>query len=347
VIYLYFGKDDYRVRGAVRELRDRLRAADDMLDSNTTVLDGRSMSPQELLAHATAVPFLGSHRLVIVEGLLRALGEMKGGRRKKPSPDDPMAPWRDAFATLADATALPETTTLVFVEGDLSKTNVAFSLIAPIARTVEFAELTREELPAWIDAEAKRRGVKLAPRAIAALAQLIGPDLWMLSNELEKLASYAAGEVVEQDTVAELVSNAREARIWDLTDAVVAGDDRKALAALARLLAEGQPAPMLAFMIVRQYRQIALVKDLRERRARQDDVARMAGVPGFRMGAVTALANRYPWPTLREAYARLLEADLSVKRGLQDDESSLQLLVHELCALAPANTALGRRAFSR
>ena len=335
MIYLFYGKDSYRVRGAVNDLRDKLSAADDMLESNTTVLDGREATPQELLGHATAVPFLASNRLVIVEGLLKALGEMKGGRRKKVKDDDPMAPWRDAIATLGDRAAVPETTTLVFVEGELTKTNVAFSMVAPIAKSVEFGELTKEELPTWIAEEAKRRGVKLAPRAVAALAQIVGPDLWTLSNELEKLGSYAGSGLVEQETVEDLVSAARETKIWGLTDAVVAGDSKAALGTLAKLLADGQPAPMLAFMLVRQYRQLVLVKDMRERRMRQDEVARVAGVPGFRVNAVGALANRYSWPSLREAYARLLDADLSVKRGLQDDESSLQLLVHELCALAP------------
>jgi DNA polymerase-3 subunit delta len=334
VIYLLHGEDNYRVRAAVRELRDQLAAGDDMLESNTALLDGREVTPQELLAHATAMPFLATHRLVIVEGLLKALGETKGGRRKKVKDDDPLAPWRDAIATLADKSAVPETTTLVFVEGKLEKSNIAFSMVAPIAKTTEFPVLPKDELAPWIDAEAKRRGVKLAPRAVPTLAQLIGPDLWMLSNELDKLASYAEGEVVEQETVLEMVSAARDSRVWDLTDAVVAGDERKALAALSRLLAEGRPAPYLAFMLVREFRQLVIVKDLRERRVRQDEVARQSGVPGFRLNAVGASASRYSWVDLREAYGRLLDADLSVKRGLLDDESSLQLLVHDLCALA-------------
>jgi DNA polymerase III delta subunit len=53
---------------------------------------------------------------------------------------------------------------------------------------------------------------------------------------------------------------------------------------------------------------------------------------------VGALAGRYTWPRLHEAYRLILDADLSVKRGLQDDESALQLLVHELCALAPSGS---------
>jgi DNA polymerase-3 subunit delta len=344
VIYLFFGADAYRVRRAVNDLRDQLAASDDMLESNTAVLDGREITPQELLGHATAVPFLAANRLVVVEGLLQALGAMKGGRRKKAKDDDPIAPWRDAFATLADKAAIPETTKLVFIEGDL-KDNRAFPLLAPIARTVEFAPLQQGELADWVNQEAARRKLRLAPRAVPALTQLVGPDLWTMSNELDKLAAYAGSDTVEPETVAELVSSARESRIWDLTDAIVAGDEQKALSAMSRLLAEGQPAPVLAFMIVREFRQMVLVKDLRERRLRQDEVLRLSGVNKFRLNAVGANASRYSWATLRQAYARLLEADLDVKRGLQDDESSLQLLVHELCALAPRGSA--RSAYSR
>ena len=341
-MYLDHGKDTYRTHVAVRELRASLGAADDMLESNTTTLDGRAIAPQELLAHATAVPFLASSRLVIVEGLLKALGEMKRGRAKKAKDDDPLAQWRDAFATLADKSAMPETTTLVFVEGALAKGNAAFPLVAPIAKTIEFGELSPGQLKPWIEDESKRRGVKLAAPAVAALAQLIGPDLWMLSNEIDKLGAYAGGAVVGPEMITELVSAAREAKMWDMTDAVLAGDDRKALSALVRLRQDGEATQLLFSVLASQYRQIALIKDLRDRRVATQEITRRTGMKEFRLDKVTALANRYPWPTIRAAYGSLLEADLNVKRGLQDAESSLQLLVHQLCALAPRGTAAGR-----
>jgi DNA polymerase-3 subunit delta len=346
VIHLFHGKDDYRVREAVREVRNRLRAGDDMLESNTTVLEGRGLTAGELLGHATAMPFLASARLVIVEGLLAALGEVRGGRRaKKNAADDPLEPWRRAAATLGDAATMPPTTTLVFVEGELKKNNAAFSIFAPIARTVDYGLLAKDELPTWINDRAREKGVNLAPRAMASLAQLIGPDLWAIDNELDKLAAYADGAIVEHETVAEIVSQAQETKVWDLTDAIVAGDARKALDAMRRLLAEGEAATLLAFMVTRQFRQLALVKDMRERGARADDVARVSGVVPFRLSAIGAVASRISWADIGAAYARILDADLSVKRGLADDESALQLLVHELCALAPRGGS--RPAYSR
>jgi DNA polymerase-3 subunit delta len=171
------------------------------------------------------------------------------------------------------------------------------------------------------------------------LAGTVGGDLWALEQEIRKLAAYAGGRPIDEGMVREVVVGPDDTRIWDLTDAVSVGDERKAVAALARLLAAGQPPPLLSAMVVRQYRHLVIVKDLRERRARQDEIARAAGVPPFRVNALAAVASRYAWPQLRAIYARLLEADLSVKRGLQDDESALQLLVHDLCAAAPARRA--------
>ena len=100
-------------------------------------------------------------------------------------------------------------------------------------------------------------------------------------------------------------------------------------------------------MIARQYRQLVIVKEMRDRRAPQGEVARAAGVPEWKVDGVAALAGRYSWPDLRRAYQLLLDADLSIKRGLQDDESALQLLIHELCSLAPRAAGTPRPAHSR
>jgi len=345
VIHLIYGKDRYLARQALREIREQL-GDDDMLETNTIVLDGTSTTPGELLAHAQAVPFLANARLVIVEGLLAYIGggrRARRGARKKAEADDPLAPWEALAAQLADPAGLPPSTTLVFFEGELTKSNAALPTFAPLAQVREFDPVSSSDLPAWISRSAASRGLNLAPRALAAIAQLTGSDLWAIENELDKLAAYARGDVVDERLVTQIVSSARESRVWDLTDAVVVGDEPKALAAMGALLQEGQAAPLLLFMLVRQYRQIVVVKDMRDRRVRQDEIGRAAGLPGFRVNTVAGLASRYSWSALRDAYALLLDADLSVKRGLRDDEAALQLVVHQLCALARAAANPGYR----
>ena len=74
---------------------------------------------------------------------------------------------------------------------------------------------------------------------------------------------------------------------------------------------------------------------------------RAAGVPAWKVKQFASAASRYSWQDLRRAYALLVEADLSVKRGLQDDESALQLLLHELCGLGAQGRGAPRRAAAR
>lgn len=309
-----------------------------MLATNTTVLEGGAITPGELMAHATAAPFLAAHRLVVVEGLLQAIGGVRrGGRaKKKPGADDPLEAWRACAGQLADAERMPPTTTLVFVEGALGKGNAAFTIFAPIAQTVEYTPLSETELVAWVRNRAKRTKLKLTEGAAVVLVSLAGADMWTLVNELEKLAAYAGDEPVSEGTVRDLVSAAHETKFWEVADAVIAGNEGRALTSLRRLLIDGVAPQVIASMIVRQYRQLLLVKDMRDRRVGREEMLRLSGVPSFRLSDVHALAGKYSWPVLLQAYRALLDSDLSVKRGLQDDESALQLAIHELCAMRPA-----------
>lgn len=345
MIQFLFG-DDFQVREALAGIRSALAADDEMLASNTTVLDGRTVTGAELLAHAAAVPFLGGHRLVVVEGLVRhlAASRSQGGATDE---GDRLDAWRRVAGQLADPAALPESTTVVFVEGAIAKNTKAFHLFSRIGETREFGVMAPSDLPKWVEGSARRRGLTLSRNAVMLIARSIGPDLWAIENELDKLAAYASGEPLDETAVSELLASAVETKIWEFTGGVIDGDERRALSALGRLLDEGEPPTKLAFMVAREYRQVAVMKDVVQRRVPRGDLSRLAGVPPFRLDAVSAIATRYSWAQLRAAYARLLEADLNVKRGLQDDESSLQLLVHDLCTIAPparhGRAAAGRR----
>ena len=77
MISLFFGDDDYSLRRALDGLKGALGDAASA-DLNTTVLDGRSISLDELRVTCDTMPFLAASRLVIVEGLLARLEPRAG-----------------------------------------------------------------------------------------------------------------------------------------------------------------------------------------------------------------------------------------------------------------------------
>jgi DNA polymerase-3 subunit delta len=338
MIVVFYGKDDFSSHEALDELRRELDS-DGMLADNTVRLDANAR-PDELLAFCQTVPFLSSHRLIVVDRLL-AKFENSGGRRRRKTPDDALEQWQPFIEALP---SLPETTALVFMEGDLSASNAFLQALKPHAKAREFKPLAQSDVAPWIVERAQRHGIALEARAVAALAQLVGNQLWTLDSELRKLATYADGRPVSEDDVRALVSLAREPSVFAMADAVIEGRLQDAEELLQRLLAEGEPAQRLLAMVARQYRLLLLTKELLDKRVRGPEISARLQVQGFVVQRLLKQAPAYTIDSLRQAYGKLIEADLSVKRGVYDDETALQLLFFELASLArPGATPRGGR----
>ena len=87
MVYVFFGPDSFSRGEAVSAIKAELDRDGD-LAANTVVLDGNRTTPEEVIAACSTVPFLGSHRLVIVEGLLESLSG-RGRRTGKKLADAP------------------------------------------------------------------------------------------------------------------------------------------------------------------------------------------------------------------------------------------------------------------
>jgi DNA polymerase-3 subunit delta len=87
---------------------------------------------------------------------------------------------------------------------------------------------------------AERAGCRLDRGAARLLVQLVGKDLGRLACEVDKLAVHVGGEgSIGSDAVEEVCSLVAEAVVWELTDAIVARDPDRALAACHRMLEGG------------------------------------------------------------------------------------------------------------
>lgn len=332
-LYIFYGQDSFSLREALRELRASLDE-DGSLMANTLVLEGRQVQPQELVSACSALPFLGAHRVVIVEGLLgRFQGEGRGRRAA-------LGPW-ESFVQYAGQ--LPPHAHLVLVEeGTVERGNPLLQALAPHAQVREFRPLWPEEVTRWVVQRCQRMGLRLSPQAVALLADLLGNDLWALNSELEKLATYAGGEAVGEREVQLLVAPARELSVFALIDAAAEGEGEAALRLSRQLSAQGEAPLHLLALLARHYRRLLLARYLLERGASERELSQATGLPERPLRRLLRQARRYSLETLRAAYRRLLEADVAIKRGQVAEEVALEELVYDLARL-PAGPAGQRR----
>ena len=214
---------------------------------------------------------------------------------------------------------------------------------APLAKAVrELGGTVEEETPldpasveSWLTRRARYLEVAIETDAIAALGDAVASDLERADQELGKLAAYTAGARIGESDVRLLVPGAVTNDVFELTQAVVRRDVRKAVSTLERLLDAGEPPLRLHGLLVWQFRLLLVAAGVRT----EADLERAVAKTGLSRGAIGKwkrdAAGMRASQILR-AYESLYNADLAMKTSV-DPRAVFQLLVLDLCGVEGAD----------
>jgi DNA polymerase-3 subunit delta len=332
MLYVLYGQDDFSLSQAVGKIKADLGDRETVA-ANTTNLDGQRLPLGELKNKCDTAPFLCSHRLVIVEGLLgRFDAKQSKLRSRKGKSGNGLAEWEEFDSYIEH---MPETTVLMLVDDEVKGNNPLLKKISSLAEVRTFPLLRGKDLKAWIRQRVKREGGDITPQAVNLLAELIGGDLWAMDGEIQKLLLYDQQRPISEDDVRQLVSCVQEANIFALVDAVAEGRTQLAQRLLHRLYDEGVAPTYILTMITRQFRLIAVATDLGKGLSRPQIQDRLGLKSSYALDKTLAQAKLYDLERVERAYDKLLETDLAIKTGRYSDRLALELLVAELACMNP------------
>ena len=317
-LYLLVGCESYLRDAAARNIADAALSGTLLREFNESSFNLLSDSAMAAIAAAEQIPMMSERRVIRVKDFakLREADE-------------------EVFIRYLDRPL--DSTVLIFVADDLDKRKKLTKTLLASCTVVEFPAVKDAEAKAWARARLKELKTTADDRVLTEIVRLVGTNLQTLSSELDKLASAAVEtRQITIELVEQLIDRSRELSNFDLGDQLIAGDRRRALETLHRLLEDDVAPVMLVGLIAGNYHRLALAKEMLQRGAR-DEVYRLIYGPPAKRDAFMNTLQRSDASKIARGIQLIAAADLALKTSLagggpKGARLQLEVLVCELAS---------------
>lgn len=235
---------------------------------------------------------------------------------------------------------LPETTIVVISMNTLlptgKKPNVWKKLVDIVDKNgvvIDFAKKTSADLRKQLISWASKRGVLLSPNNAYKIIEYAGTDLNTLKNELDKVCAYVddGGEITEND-IEFLVTKNLATRVFDMTDAVTAGNWEQAFQKLDLLFYQREEPIMILAELSNTYTDMYRVRIAIESGLRGEDVAQSFDYKRkeFRLKKAERASKRLTTEDITTCLNYLAEANTAMNSSSGNKRLLLEQLVAKL-----------------
>jgi DNA polymerase-3 subunit delta len=294
-VYLLSGTDRPKIEQALRRLRARVG------ESAAEVLSATDSSGDDVVAACNAPGlFVVEARAVVVHAVER---------------------WKAAdVKAVAAYLGDPAPSTVLALVGDGLKKDSPLAKACAKAGELLFFDVPKSKLPSWVARQFEDLGATADREACRLLVEIVGDNVTELEAEIRKLATWAAGETVDADAVAELAAGRAEVPIFALTDAWGARDVLSVLAASEAMLerTSGSRRDEIPRLVARFASHIQRVRESQAMAAEgvpaREAASRLRRNPYY-VQKLFAQAGNFSADELGDALVRVAALDLAVKGG--------------------------------
>lgn len=327
-VYLLYGEEDFLIERRAKALVQAALGDSDP-SFNLDLFRGTENKADEITVAANAFPFMGEKRVVFVresDGLLKQAALAQYVQR--PSPDTVFilcaGELKPGRSRSKKAAATVDVLTLL-KEQEQGK--------APTGAVIEYKALKDAEALKWIIQEVEQSGKKITPEACAVFHALKGNGTRELSSEIEKLlVAIPERQTIEVDDVYDNLGASRQYNVFELCNAVLDRDARRAQEINQHLLAGDEPPMMIVTMLFRQLSHLWRVRNYRFSGRVTDEDARSLGmIWAWQVESLRKQARNFPDGAYFEhCFEYILDAEVSIKSQPVDPAVAVTRLVAQL-----------------
>ncbi len=306
--YLLEGPEENIKAAAVQALRKAI-LPEGLEELNESVMD--APAADAIIAACETLPFLAEKRLVVVREHPALSGRAEAEEK-----------------LLAYLQHVPDTCVLIFIaRGKADARKKLYTGIKKHGSIVTFAPLSDAELTQWVTRTFTSLGRECPPQVAALLTFTVGTDTALLRMEIEKLAALAAGRepaVITEEDVRQAATRSVECTVFEMVDAVVAGQEGRAFSLLRDMLTTGSDRLGILAMLLRQFRLMQHIKIMQYEKVPPAMIKQKLGIAPFAAERCMRQAQGYSGGEVRQAVEICLQTEYQVKSGRMNQEGSLE-----------------------
>lgn len=332
-IFLFCGEDTYSAYQKSKHWRDQFEKK--YGDININILDGGDLTAAQLNEVLNSVPFLSEKKLTIINNFLDE-GEDE-----------------DQKSVAEKLANIPDHNILVFIEEKKPDARMTlYKKLKKIAQVENFNFLVGARLTQWIQKEVAQKSAKFgqAPVTIGLkeaqlLAEIVGPNLWQMKQEVEKLVLYCGDgansttATITAEAIQKLANPNLSVSVFKLTDYIGQKKAKESLRTFYTLLEGGEPIMKIFAMIIRQFRILIQIDDCLKRKMNKNAIAAKMKENPYVIEASMGQCRNFTTQKLDAIYHLLLKIDTDFKSGkikmtagdISEFRLTLEKFIVELC----------------
>jgi DNA polymerase-3 subunit delta len=315
-LIVLFGDEPFLKRQVLASLRERVlgKDGDDMAYSSHA---GDKAVFSAVFDELQTLPFFSKRRLVVVDAADPFVTKYRSLLEKKTK-------------------EMPDTGVLV-LDVKTWPSNTKLAKIVPDEATLVCKARAAHTLPPWCIKWAQSQyGKQLGNLAASLLVELVGAEMGLLDQEIQKLAIYVGTRAkIEQADVDQLVGHSRTENTFKIFDAIGAGQTQVALGMLDHLLDQGEEPLAILGAFSFQLRRLAQAARWAQQGVSLGAALQRAGIPPFALNSAEQQLRHLGRRRANRLYDWLLEVDFGLKGGSPlPPRTLLERLVVRLAAKA-------------
>ncbi|MFC0043152.1 DNA polymerase III subunit delta [Metabacillus iocasae] len=317
-VYLMYGVNSFLIKEARKEIVNKTLSEEEK-SFNLSTYDLEETPIEQVIEDAETLPFFGDKRVVVAHNASFLTAEKQKSKGKV----------EHQVEKLLQYIEHPASFTVLLIIAPYEKLDERKKITKVLKKQttcIEANNFGEKEMKEWIVDYLFSHGIKMEEEAMTHLIQLVGLNLTLITNELDKLILYVGeGGNLTQESVSLLVAKTLEQNVFTLVEAVIKGDVSNALNMYQDLLRNNEEPIKILSILASQFRLIYHAKQLSSQGYGQQQIAQTLKVHPFRVKLAAQQSRAFSEQRLRSILKEIAQADYDMKTGKMDKALILQL----------------------